>query len=686
MKSNFLKTIIATFLGILLSSSSSFAQIPAWSWVKRTGGGFEDRGKGIVADSSGNVFVTGSFESQNIDFGAFLLNNPNFAASSMFIAKFNSQGVNLWLKLVPGRGETSDICLDKMGNIFVTGYERSSGNFSAFVAKFDPTGNLVWLNSIATTFTQSFSNGVATDTIGNVYITGYFQGATLNFGSITLNNSSGGYQSMFIAKYTSTGNVLWAETAIGRAVSNEIHIDDSLNIFITGYYEGGTLSIGSNVFNQIASYAATFIAKYNSSGSVLWAKSISCNYEVFGNNITTDKSKNIILTGYTQGIDTLFFDANVYVLVPNRDDVSYIAMFDSLGTPKWAQSSLGADLYLYGLGYEIAIDSSNNIYWACSFRSPTLTFGTTTLNGFGGLDIFIVKFDSLGNVIWAQSAGGADDDRVNGLTVTNDGSIFVTGSYKADPMTIGGNVLINNGYNDIYVARLCQAALPIAQPTVAANGPTNFCNGDTVTLTSSSANSYFWSNGLNTQSIAVNTTGNYSVITADLNGCSSARSPITNVNAYSNPNVNISQSGNTLSVNNFNCSYLWSTGDTTRTIICTGTGIYTVLVTDINGCTGTASRNVFSCTITDINEINYSVQLRISPNPFDNETIISLSNNLENSSLIVYNSIGEEVKKMDNLRGTSIIFKRDNLPAGLYFVRLSQGEKIFALSKLIIID
>ncbi|MEO8760769.1 MAG: gliding motility-associated C-terminal domain-containing protein, partial [Bacteroidia bacterium] len=127
-------------------------------------------------------------------------------------------------------------------------------------------------------------------------------------------------------------------------------------------------------------------------------------------------------------------------------------------------------------------------------------------------------------------------------------------------------------------------------PTITAGGPTTFCQGGSVTLTSSTGTTYLWSTGAITQTISVNTSGNYSVTTTNVNGCF-ATSTTTSVTVNPLPTASITPSGSTtfcqgdsvtLNANN-GLSWLWSTGETTQSIKVITSGTYTVSVTNICG-------------------------------------------------------------------------------------------------------
>ncbi len=136
-------------------------------------------------------------------------------------------------------------------------------------------------------------------------------------------------------------------------------------------------------------------------------------------------------------------------------------------------------------------------------------------------------------------------------------------------------------------------ALPAA-PSITPNGPTSFCTGGSVMLTSSAATSYSWTGGSVNQSITVNTTGNYTVTITDANGCEATSSPIS-VNVSNAPVPTVQANGSlqlcegeevTLTASTSD-SYSWSpNGETTQSITVSTAGTYFVTTTNANACDG----------------------------------------------------------------------------------------------------
>ncbi len=141
-------------------------------------------------------------------------------------------------------------------------------------------------------------------------------------------------------------------------------------------------------------------------------------------------------------------------------------------------------------------------------------------------------------------------------------------------------------------------------PTITPNGPLVFCQGGSVQLSSSASASYEWSNGTLTQTANIAASGSYTVTIADALGCESTSAPITvTVNPLPASPVITAQSpaafcpgGSTTLQAPSAASWLWNTGAVTQTIPVNTTGVFSVTVTDANGCTSPVSAN-FSTTL-----------------------------------------------------------------------------------------
>jgi hypothetical protein len=101
----------------------------------------------------------------------------------------------------------------------------------------------------------------------------------------------------------------------------------------------------------------------------------------------------------------------------------------------------------------VVTDSKNGVYTLGNFKSTSLLVGTTTLTNTGGYDVVLVKYDTLGNVIWAQSFGGTSDDIGYSITTDKSSNIIIVGSFK-NSINFGGTTLTSAGGSDAFFVKL----------------------------------------------------------------------------------------------------------------------------------------------------------------------------------------------------------------------------------------
>jgi hypothetical protein len=455
------RTLLCVAVTVLIIASRSFAQnhSPGFLWAESAGGFFDDHGRGIAVDAAGNVYVTGDFFLDNAVFGSVTLTNSG--GRDFFVAKYDSGGAVLWAKSGAG-GEGAGIAVDAAGNVYVTG--------SCFVAKYDGSGNLLWEKRL-----QASGTGIALDAAGNAYVTGYFVFSTAVFDSVTLTNSSlKGGANIFLVKYDSGGTVLWAKSAGGTETGYgfAIAVDAPANVYLTGHFGGSTATFGSVTVTNSSGFAVDggydiFVAKYESSGNVVWAKSAggSNDYE-FASGIAVDGLGNVYVTGSFHTPTAMFGNFTL----TNSSQGSYfdifLAKYDSSGNVLWAKSPGGR---LDDEAWGIAVDKAGNAYVSGNFKSETAIFGSVTLRNVNSLiaDIFVAKYDGSGNVLWAERAGGGQDDYGRAIAVDWAGNVYLTGYFHSRFAAFGDVTLMNSDSTeqdpDIFVAKLATPRLTIAR-------------------------------------------------------------------------------------------------------------------------------------------------------------------------------------------------------------------------------
>jgi hypothetical protein len=231
-------------------------------------------------------------------------------------------------------------------------------------------------------------------------MTGSFFGNSITFGSTTLTHTGGLGYHMFLLKYDALGNILWAKGENGNFddYGYSLTIDDLGNVYVAGAFLSSTIIFGTFTLTNTATAPSyeSYLLKYNAAGNVIWAKS-----------------------------------------------------FNGSSGSNWPGSS--------GRPFAVIADAYSNIYVAGVFNCSTITLGTTILTNPapGYFDIFLVKYNTNGNVIAAKSAGGSSDDFVYSAAADIFGNVYMAGTYSSQSMIFGTDTLINASYNrDIFLAKL----------------------------------------------------------------------------------------------------------------------------------------------------------------------------------------------------------------------------------------
>jgi hypothetical protein len=172
----------------------------------------------------------------------------------------------------------------------------------------------VWAKSTNEQYASNYSKDIATDADGNTYITGTFYSSTIKFGSIVLNKISPSSWDIFIAKYDANGNALWAKNARVDSPLEECAIatDANNNVFLTGSYKS-TINFGSFTLTNGGSSTTSsmFLVKFDSQGNTIWAKDADYSSTLWVSDLAIDSQGNAFITGsysspaFTLGSTTL---------------------------------------------------------------------------------------------------------------------------------------------------------------------------------------------------------------------------------------------------------------------------------------------------------------------------------------------------------------------------------------------
>jgi hypothetical protein len=384
-------------------------------------------------------------------FGIFLLIFLLFIITPTSYAASGTYGwAYAWTRSGGGSGNEfggQDIALDADGNVFITGgFEdevnfdgtgdddtyTSEGDADIFFTKYNSDGTYGWTKTFGGV-AEDYGQGIAVDSDGNIFITGYFQG-TVNFNvSGTDDHVSGGGTDIFITKYNADGTYGWTKTlgTTGDQLGYEIAVDSNDYVVAIGKFSGTVnFDASGGTDNHSSTGGNVFITKYGNSGSYSWTKTFGNSGQNWYYDVATDADNYIYATGYFTG--TADFDGSDGVdnHTSNGSDDIYVTRLSTDGTYKWTVTlgSTGSDR-----GSGIATDANGHVL-VTGYFSGTVNFdtfgGTDNHTANGGKDIFILNLKENSRSVWTKSIGGNTIyDWGNEITTDESGNIFVTGEF-----------------------------------------------------------------------------------------------------------------------------------------------------------------------------------------------------------------------------------------------------------------
>ncbi len=294
---------------------------------------------------------------------------------------------------------------------------------------------------------------LSADPSGNIFVTGVFGYPSITFGNTTFYNSDSGVD-LFLAKYDSRGNLLWASTAgcinapTFGAWSNSVSTDAAGNAYITGCFSkainlgGLLLTSGDTTLNEVI-----FVAKFSPAGNLLWARTAGGKYTGSGtaNGCSTDAVGNVYITGQFWG--RICFEKDTLQSGISGGNL-FIVKFNQGGDEEWARTVSGINpREEFAVGYSVAAAQTGDVFVTGSFAG-SLNLGNITLQaGPVARNLFLAKYNSAGDFGWATSpycsanSTGANDSF--SVAADADGNAYITGNYQG-PVIGFGNFFFNN--------------------------------------------------------------------------------------------------------------------------------------------------------------------------------------------------------------------------------------------------
>jgi len=448
------------------------AQVPEWSWANGGGGNSLDYGTGISVDANRNLYLTGWFNSSKVTFGSeTLINNGSEGTSDLLIAKYDPSGVLLWVKNFGGMADdrSTSIKTCSNGDFLLTGWFKSptltmgnyvlknSGNSDIYIARIDKEGIVLWAKSAGGSFDDE-GNSITCDDKDNIYLTGMYESQSITIGGTTLSNT--GLHDIFLAAYNHSGELMWGKIIGGKNddTGSALITDGNGDIYLTGKFNSPEISLaGIRLSNagKNGNYGDIFMAKFNPAGKLIWGKSLGGSYYDEGYSITSDQWGNVYLTGWFKS-DTIVFGCDTLMectILTRAHGVDYGDIFIAkYDTYGNPVWAQRAGGMAKDYGFGITTDAIGDVYLTGVFESNFISFGQVKLKNATSNDIFVSKYSPEGKVIWAKSIYGSAMSRC--ITTDINGDIYLAGVFHSPEMRFGTTLLSNAGKGDIFVAKL----------------------------------------------------------------------------------------------------------------------------------------------------------------------------------------------------------------------------------------
>ncbi len=459
-----------------------------------------------------------------------------------------------------------------------------------YLTKFDSNFNLQWAKTIGDT-TSQYGFGVVQTTDGGYAIAGRSQtvGAFM------------GYDNGYVVKLNNQGNVQWAKNIGGYEMDQFRSIIQTSDggLVVAGYSSTFCFGIGVNDF---------YVVKLDISGNIMWTRNIGGIGLDLGMDIVETADNGLVISGYT------------YSYGQGGSDF-YCVKLNSSGALLWTRTVGGAQ---YDWGYSLTKTIDGGF----------VLVGQTSSYGAGASDIYIVKLDGAGTLLWTRTVGGSGEEA--GFRIAQD--------LNGDYIIVGYTDSFGAGGDDFYVVKLNNVGNLLWTRTVGGSG-----------------NEQAWG-------ILVDTDGGY--VVSGYSNSFNSWSAVYIVKMDSNGNTCANQgTGGTA-----------SSGGTSSSGGVTGTG-GSFITGAVNG-TGGSEFNI--CFTTGLQETNTLFShFSISPNPSSGNITVEFVNPIQQGSIVILNTLGEEVLEIPVSNESNKNISIENIQAGIYFVNVFDGEMYYS-KKLIV--
>lgn len=343
---------------------------------------------------------------------------------------------------------SNSIAIDTSGNVYITGYTKSTnydttaGSFQTIyaglrdvlVTKLNNTGTALIYSTYIGGSNNDVGNAIALDASNNTYITGYTTSTNFHVTLGAFQTIFAGSEDVFVTKLNATGTALIYSTYLGGNTwdnGNDICLDASGNVYVTGYTESNNFTITVGAFQTTkVGVGDVFVTKLNATGTALiYSTFIGGSGAEGGISITIDSSNNIYITGTTDSPNYDVTSGAFQTTYGGGFNDAFVTKLNATGTALIFSTYIGGNDKDYATS--IVLDTLGNSYitgYTLSFNYPTTSGAFQTIRD-GGRDVLVTKLNATGTaLIYSTFIGGNYDDYGEDIVLDTFGNAYIIGS------------------------------------------------------------------------------------------------------------------------------------------------------------------------------------------------------------------------------------------------------------------
>lgn len=419
----------------------------------------------------------------------------------VFIAKYNANNEFLWLKkvaeaeeltpetFIPIIGTTPSIKIDDFGNIYIgLNYnatlidssiplvfeEDCSFCSDIIIIKIDSDGNHITNftidNSCVTTIPF---DGMVVDQQQNLYLSIHAHNSPYVIeptemcecivGNDTINVQE---NNSIVLKFSPNGTGLWGVSYVGTSKIIELKNE---YIYVSGATSKPSILFDdfTLTFPNIVDYGG-YITKFDTSDVFYWAKYFGVNgwdsnLQILDVHAVSDNDILVMGRSFTQSVPNRLYlqDAPTLIGTPSGSQDAFVVCYDSLGNVKWSDIIISTANDWF---FNAVSDADKNTFIGGTFSSSQLELDQDTLTSYGSYETFITAYDSMGNHLWAKSAGGMGSDMTKGLKMDSQENLYLLGSTTSQPIHFDDHTYYLTGNTaQIFMSKLVPNTIGMAE-------------------------------------------------------------------------------------------------------------------------------------------------------------------------------------------------------------------------------